>query len=250
MLKKIQRHTEFGNQQYRNYIQPANQDVFEIFNDRLSNIDSEWFNKEILDFGCNVGHLLTTSDGKINPKKNTGVDIHKKSLEIAKELHPNASWIHYNGYNSTFNPTGEVDKFFTVDVKPEIIIAYGVFTHCDFKEINKLITNLKTILADNGIIVFSIWEDVHVSGYLTFLKNCFNLNLYADPLFTNIKFNKSMYLINRESTVVDKEQTGYTDLKWLETFYNKQYILDSIPNTKFLDGTYSHHSIFLTKNEK
>jgi len=250
MLKKLQRHTEFGNQKYRDYIQPANQDVFEIFNDRLSIIDPEWYTKEILDFGCNVGHLLTTSAGKINPKKYTGVDIHKKSLEIAEKFHPNASWIHYNGYNSTFNPDGNIDEFFTVETKPEIIIAYGVFTHCDFKEINRLITSLKSILADDGIIVFSIWEDVNVGGYLNFLKNCFDLNLYADLSFINAKFNKSMYLINRESIILDNEETGCADLNWLEAFYNKEYILNSIPNTEFLNGVYSHHSIFLTKNEK
>lgn len=250
MLKKLQRHTEFGNQKYRNYIQPANQDVFEIFNDRLSSIDPTWYNKEILDFGCNVGHLLTTSDEKIDPKKYTGVDIHKKSLEIAEELNPDATWIHYNGYNSTFNPNGNIEDFFTVEKKPEIIIAYGVFTHCDFKEINRLLKNLKTILADNGIIVFSIWEDVHINGYLNFLKNCFDLKLYADPVFINAKFDKSMYLINRESAIFDKEETGYTELNWLEAFYNKEYMLKLIPNTEFLNGTYSHHSIFLTKNEK
>ena len=60
MLKKLQRHTEFGNQKYRDYIQPANQDVFEIFNDRLSIIDPEWYTKEILDFGCNVCLLYTS----------------------------------------------------------------------------------------------------------------------------------------------------------------------------------------------
>jgi SAM-dependent methyltransferase len=247
MLKKIQPHTEFGNQKYRNYIQPANQDVFEIFNNRLSTIDPEWFTKEILDFGCNVGHLLGTSNGKISPIKYTGVDVHKKSLEIAKELYPDASWVHYNGYNSTFNPDGNIEEFFTVNKKPEIIIAYGVFTHCDFKEINRLITNLKNILADNGIILFSVWEDVHVNGYLTFLKNCFDLNLFANAQLANAKFHNSMYLINRETAILDKEETGHTDLNWLESFYNKEYILNSIPNTQFLNGTYSHHSIFLTK---
>ena len=106
MLKKIQRHTDLGNQLYRDYVQPANQDVFEVINDRLKHIDPQWYKKEILDFGCNIGHLLTTANGAISPLKYTGIDIHKKSLDIAKDLHPTATWIHYNGYNSTFNPTG------------------------------------------------------------------------------------------------------------------------------------------------
>lgn len=246
MLKKIQRHTDLGNQKYRNYIQPANQDVFEVFDDRLSSIDPNWYNKEILDFGCNVGHLLTTSDGKINPVKYTGVDINKNSLEIAKNLHPSATWTHYNGYNSTFNPDGNINKLFEVTTKPEIIIAYGVFTHCELDEILRLVTHLKSILADKGIIVFSIWEDIHFKGYLNFLKNAFGLTLIDNKDFADIKFENSLYLINRESTVVDTVSSGLTDCNWIETFYNKNYILDSIKNTQYLEGTYSHHSIFLT----
>jgi len=245
MLARIQRHPELGNQKYRNYIQPANQDVFEVINDRISKIDPEWYKKEILDFGCNVGHLLTTSDGKINPTKYTGVDINHNSLEIAKNLHPSATWTHYNGYNSTFNPTGDTNEPFRVKNKPEIIIAYGVFTHCDFNEIIRIIDYMKTILAPNGIIVFSLWEDIHFNGYLNFLKNCFNINLNQEPAFSNIKFNKSLYLINRENIIIDQSATNIDDCEWLETFYKKEFILKSIPNTTILDGVYSHHSIFL-----
>lgn len=249
MLNKIQRHTDLGNQKYRNYIQPANQDVFEIFNDRLKSIDPLWYTKEILDFGCNVGHLLTTADGKINPLKYTGVDIHQKSIDIAKELHPTANWIHYNGYNSTFNPTGNINETFSLDKKPEIIIAYGVFTHCDLIEINRLIVMLKSLLSDNGILVFSAWEDQHFDGYLNFLKHCFNLPLLDDEKFNRIKCNRSIYLIDRNRTVVDSDYSGTDDCEWLETFYNQGFLIESIPNTAFLEGTYSHHSIFLTKNE-
>lgn len=247
MLKRIQKHTELGNQKYRNYIQPANQDVFEVFDDRLSRIDPQWYNKKILDFGCNVGHLLTTANGKIDPLNYTGVDINKDSLEIAKRLHPNATWIHYNGYNSTFNPDGQISELFEVETKPEIIIAYGVFTHCDIDEILRLVTYLKSILASNGIIVFSIWEDIHFKGYLNFLKNAFMLRLIDDDTFSNVKFKNSLYLINREHTVIDKTSSGITDCNWIETFYNKEYILSQIENTEMLEGVYSHHSIFLTK---
>lgn len=247
MLKKIQRHIELGNQKYIDYIQPANQDVFEIFNDRLSKIDPLWYTKEILDFGCNVGHLLTTSDGKINPKKYTGVDVHKKSLDIAKSLHPNATWIHYNGYNSTFNPDGNLEETFKLDKKPEIIIVYGVFTHCDFKEILRLLEILKSMLSDKGIIVFSAWEDIHFPGYLDFLKFCFNIDIKNK--FVNKVFKKSLYLINREDVMIDENESGQKRLTWLETFYKREFILNSIPNVIFLDGTYSHHSLFLVNYE-
>lgn len=249
MLKKIQRHTETGNQQYRDYIQPANQDVFNIFDDRLSTIDNKWYTKEILDFGCNVGHLLTTSDGAIDPTNYVGVDILQNSLYIAKKLHPTASWIHYNAHNSTFNPTGVHGITLTLNRKFDYIIAYGVFTHCEIHEIIIILNNLKTMLKPNGSIVFSIWELPHFKGYLKFLNDCFKIPLIDDYEFFNVNSKKSLYLVNRNQLVIDCENTGMTDLKWLETFYNRKYFLETISGAVPMYGTYSHHSIFILKNE-
>ena len=67
--------------------------------------------------------------------------------------------------------------------------------------------------------------------------------------FNSLKCNNTIYLINREYTLVDTDEVNIQDCKWLETFYSRKFLTESIPNTQFLDGTYSHHSIFLTKNK-
>ena len=249
MLKRVQPHFEVGNQEYRNYLQPANQDVFQIFNDRLSKIDKDWYKKDILDFGCNVGHLLTTSDGLIDLNKYTGIDILQQSLDVAASLHPEATWVHYNDYNSTFNPNGIKDAEIPLSKKFDYIIAYGVFTHCEIHEIKRLINKLKLLLNDGGCLVFSIWESNHYLGYLNFLKNCFNIQLISNENFLNINQKKSIYLVDRKTVVVDIENSQVENCTWLETFYNRDYFINEVPGSTFLDGIYSHHSIFLIKHE-
>jgi len=236
MLEKIEHHRI--NQKYKGYIQPNNQDVFEVLNSRIASLVPDWTNKTILDFGCNVGHLLKTAGENIPHSNYYGVDIFQKSLDIAKERFPDAHWIHYNGYNSTFNPEGTKDAIFELPVNPDIIIAYGVFTHCTFPEIRKWINHFRTIVNPGGAIVFSIWEDWNFPGYLRFLKAAFNMEVNLTPECKN-----SIYFVNRKETIIDQEIFD-DECDWLETFYNKEYILKNIPNSQFLPGNYTHHPVY------
>lgn len=237
MLKKIESH--YINQRYRDYVQPVNQDVFEVMNSRLPR---GWTKKRILDFGCNVGGLLATAEKKIPHENYVGVDVNEQALATARERYPNARWVHYNGYNPTFNPDG--DRNLSIDEgKFDVIIAYGVFTHCDFNEIVRKFNFFKSILQPKGVIAFSLWERPDFRRYQWFLKKAFKL----DVSFRDVKFERSLYMVNRERLVIDQPDLDVSKCNWLETFYDRDHILQSLPGSKAAEGLYSHHTVFIAK---
>jgi SAM-dependent methyltransferase len=237
MLEKIEHHRV--NQKYKGYIQPNNQDVFEILHKRIESLVPNCYDKTILDFGCNVGHLLKTAGNKISHKKYYGVDISQKSLDIAAERFPDANWIHYDGYNPTFNPDGKEDAIFELPIKPDIIIAYGVFTHCTFNETRKWIDYFRTILNTDGAIVFSIWEDTDFKPYLQFLNLAFGIKKNLDPIC-----EKSIYFVNRDHVIIDQPDIDQKQCDWFESFFKRSHILDSIKDSRFLPGIYTHHQVY------
>lgn len=221
--------TEIKNQLYREYIQPANCNIFEIINDKLKFLVPNWNKGKILDFGCNVGHLLETSNGEISEFDYTGVDVLIEPLEIAKKKYLNATWVHYNNYNSTFNYNGIKNLKLELTDKYDVIVAYDVFTHCEIPEIKKKIEMLKQFVNSNGIILFNLWEIKYFWRYLTSLKNNFNLDL--DYLRWQGSYARdSVYLVNRKTIVTDKEHSSLDNFDWLETFFSTNYIQKQIPD--------------------
>ena len=230
------------NQKYNEYIQPINQDTFSVLHGRITKIMPDWNNKKILDFGCNIGNLYLTARGKINSSNYVGVDVLKKSIDIAKEKFPETNWIHYNKHNATFNPTGLDDPWFDLPFAPDVIIVYGVFTHMAFNEIEFYINKLKKLLNDGGIIVFSVWEDVYYYSYLGFLDRVFGIVLQTGKPACD----KSLYLINRNEIIVDQEELPLAHYDWIESFYKRDFLMSRIPGARPLsDNTWSAHEVYV-----
>ena len=236
-------HTQ--NQKYLNYIQPLNQHVFGIIHHRLSSIDPLWYEKKILDYGCNVGHLLTTAPANtIDPTNYIGIDPQYKALDVARENHPDANWIHYDGYHVAFNPNGSKTEKPNLPFNPEIIVSHGVFTHCDMETILETLEYFKQIIQPNGYIVFSVWEDKHYHYYIDkLLKERFGLAVPES--IRSAEYNNSCYLINRNEITVDKEHLDIESCDWLETFYTRSYLLSTIPGIVDLPGPQTKHTIFI-----
>lgn len=213
----MQQHTI--NQRYRNYIQPNNQNVFAVIDSRLQSLKPGWEKLNILDFGCNNAHLLGTANGKIDPRNYWGVDISRASLYVARSKYPTANFIHFDGFNATFNPAGQKDAWFSLPVRPDVIIAYGVFTHTNMADIKQLLARLVPMLAPGGVLAFSVWEDRDVPGYLQFLKRRFSIQVQPP----SVEF-RSAYLINRARWLLDTEVLDIEDADWLEAFYRRECI--------------------------
>jgi 2-polyprenyl-3-methyl-5-hydroxy-6-metoxy-1,4-benzoquinol methylase len=235
-------HDHSINQEYSDYIQPLNQDLFGIIDRQMKNIDNKWYNGDILDFGCNAGNLLRTSNRKICESSYTGVDVQHKPLILGRTDYPAASWLHYDGYHRAFNPAGSVE-FPNLQKKFDYIFCIGVFMHCDMHTIMKYLDYFKSILNKDGRIIFSLWESKHWELYSKiFLQRKFNIVLPASAFkdFTN-----SIYLIDRSYTIADKESIDLEKCKWIETFFDTAYLMSNAPGVVELDRDSAIHSYFL-----
>ncbi len=229
------------NQIYADYIQPLNQNVFEVLNSRAKTLGFELGTKRILDFGCNVGHLLTTSKGQIAPANYVGVDINEQALALARTQHPSASWVHYNKYNNTFNPEGDRAAKIPVEGRFDVVVAYGVFTHFFWSEIEETIAALRRHLAPGGILLFSVWEDVDYYGYLGFLDRYLGINV---QLSKPLSFEKGFVLANRERLLVDEEKPDSDAYRWIESFYRSDFITRTLPGARRLEGYPTKHPVY------
>ena len=231
------------NQKYSDYIQPTNQNLYKLINERLKYFDPLWPTKKILDFGCNNGNLLRSSQGIIEQKNYTGIDVQVRPLEIAKREFPFADWILYNGYHPAFNSTGSENLH--IENKFDIIFCIGVFTHCDIKQIKSILNVLRNHLNPNGYIIFSIWEDFHFIRYCNiFLRYVLEIKV-PENVYQN--FSNSIYLIDRCYSIVDTKTLPINSCDWMETFYTRKFLETELGSIDYLDGPHSLHSIFLTK---
>lgn len=231
------------NQKYSTYVQPLNQDLFGIINERLLQFSKDWNTKKILDFGCNNGNLLLTSDGKIDTNNYYGVDIQKSGIKSGMEKFPDANWIYYNGYHPAFNACGERGPPPELGFSPDVIICHGVFTHCDMYTIVETIDYFKRIVSPGSLIVFSMWEKEHFKKYTDiFLPRSFDVHI---PDTVNKNFNNSLYLVDRMFSVIDQQKLDIEECSWIETFYSREYILECFPTAKIPHGRQTKHTIFV-----
>jgi hypothetical protein len=100
-------------------------DSYTYFNRINSNINNGF----LLDYGSNYGMFLDSSKGQFNHTLYTGIDIDDSSLVEGRKMFPTANFIHYNGFNCTYNPTGIKGLRPILDKKFSNIISYSVFTH-------------------------------------------------------------------------------------------------------------------------
>jgi 2-polyprenyl-3-methyl-5-hydroxy-6-metoxy-1,4-benzoquinol methylase len=231
-----------SNQLYSDYIQPFNQDLFSVVNPCLEEADTNWAQKRILDYGCNIGNLLRSADGKINQKRYTGIDVQERPLEIARTDFPDANWVQYNGYHKAFNPLGD-QKYPEFAEKFDYIFCIGVFQHMDITEILDTLEYFKTILAPNGRIIFSLWERKHWLPYSTiFLPNKLKVTL-PQSLFKEYK--NSVYLVDRERAVYDTPNSGVSTCSWFESFYDYEYFVSHFQNITEIDRDSYIHSFLM-----
>jgi SAM-dependent methyltransferase len=114
-----------------------------------------WREKRVLDFGGNVGNLLTNGS-TIDPRRYWCVDVSRDDIEQGREAHSDAHFLFYDRYNWAFNPTGAAGlPIPDPGVRFDVIVAYSVFTHTNQRETRELVGQLRELLAPGGVIAFT-----------------------------------------------------------------------------------------------
>jgi 2-polyprenyl-3-methyl-5-hydroxy-6-metoxy-1,4-benzoquinol methylase len=173
---------------------------------------------KLLDYGCNYGTFLDSSNGKFDQNNYTGVDVDLTAINAGREQFPRAEFLHSKYYNSMYNPNGELTR-------PELpflfdtIISYSVLTHTSIEDFYKTIDWLYAQLNVNGRLMVS-WLDV-------------------DNIFTNYFFYRKRHLefgtcdkIHTDSWtyLVDNRLTQQLphDTLYLLLFFKREYLIQQI----------------------
>ena len=130
---------------------------YQYFDIQLGHPD--WDNKKVLDFGGNVGNMLTDPNCKIKKENYWCLDVSRKAIEIGQKKYQSASFNFYDCYNLSFNPTGVADlPIPDLGVKFDYILAYSIFTHIVEEEMRDKVNQLLSFLSEKGILIFTFLE--------------------------------------------------------------------------------------------
>jgi len=131
--------------------------LFQYFDEQLGRPD--WTGKKVLDFGGNAGVFLSSAQGRVDPRLYWCLDIYRPALAQGRQTHPDAHFVHYDRYNSEYNPTGTQGlPIPELGTQFDFILAYSVFTHIDTIEMLELVEQLQTRLAPGGVLAFTFCD--------------------------------------------------------------------------------------------
>jgi len=126
-------------------------------------------NESILDFGGNRGNLLTSSNGKIQQKKYTCLDISQSGLDA---LPAGTKSIHWNRYHPNYNPTGNLEEKFPKIKYHDIVFANSVFTHHKLEE---MLFCINALSHKTNRIIFTYIDPDNEKFLKRFQKKYYNL---------------------------------------------------------------------------
>ena len=181
----------------------------------------EIVNGTVLDYGSNYGSFLDSSNGNFLHKNYTGVDVDLVALEEGKTLFPDATFIHYNGFNLVYNPNGIKGSRPLLE-NYDTIISYSVLTHTTIDDMLETIDWLFSLLKPNGKLLIT-WLDVDdkITNYKFYKKRMRDLG-YCDVINTD----DYIYLNdNKLSKTAEAKQ-------WLLLFFKKEYLSNILKNYK------------------
>ncbi|MBA3495180.1 MAG: class I SAM-dependent methyltransferase [Gammaproteobacteria bacterium] len=112
-----------------------------------------------LDFGGNIGTFLVGAGDSIEHDDYWCIDLNEAVIEQGRLTFPRGHFVHYNRYNSQFNPNGVRDlRIPNCGVKFDMILAFSVFTHIDRVEMLELVGSLRSMLAPEGVLAFTFCD--------------------------------------------------------------------------------------------
>jgi hypothetical protein len=111
------------------------------------------FPADICDIGGNAGNLLDI--GVPNIKKYTSIDVSAEAIELGKQIHPYASFIHYDKKNYMYNFDGGDQKLPLTDSYDNMVVN-SVFTSTDYNDMIDMLDSLTKHVNDK--ILFTVFD--------------------------------------------------------------------------------------------
>jgi SAM-dependent methyltransferase len=233
-------------QLFKTYLQADNKNLFQIFDTKELNID--WKNVSILDYGCNQGNYLLTANKYINTSKYLGIDIIPMTIETAKVKHPNHKFVHYDKWHQSYNPNGnkKIKVSDIINEKFDVIICYSVFTHNTIEQAKDELNNLKQLLNPEGVILFTIWRTEIFEPFHKWILERFEKVVPID--FSAVKYDKMAYWVDTSIVITDTLNYKSSESNSFNSYYNLEWLKEEIKPAVHLgmpDG--QHQDLFYLK---
>lgn len=200
-------------------------DTFTYF----STMKSSLRNGTILDYGCNYGSFLESSNKKFKNENYTGIDVDIDALKVGKKLFPGAKFIHYDGFNPMYNPDGKSDKPI-LNKKYDNIISYSVLTHTTEEDMIESLKWLYEYLNPGGSILASILTlDNKIATKFFYNKRVFMYGSCDDIVGNNV-----VYL--EKNKIVETPCGGEMLLSFYDREYLKKILLTHFQNVNIFNS--------------
>jgi SAM-dependent methyltransferase len=128
-----------------------------------------WEGHKILDFGGNHGGFLVGAGDRVNHDDYWCMDIVRAALDAGRRQFPQGHFIHYDRYNSEYNPSGTRNlQIPDCGLNYDFILAFSVFTHIHRSELLELVEQLRRMLEPNGVLAFTFTDPSYDTGLSIF----------------------------------------------------------------------------------
>jgi len=225
---------------------------FTYFSQQLG--ERDWRDKNVLDFGGNIGNMLRDPNCTIDEERYWCLDVVRESIERGKEVFPKSHWIHYDRYAFFFNPHGARQlQLPEIETRFDYIVAYSVFTNTSRSDMLDLVKQLEAKLAPGGALAFTFIDPRYSSWPGRYHANNLVWRLEREIFLEKEKGNKLdidvpglaeqardaewFVLVNGEDLYLETEQTKHyapEQQRTYHTFYTAEYLRSLFPNAKIL----------------
>lgn len=216
--------------------------------------EPNWHNKNVLDFGGNIGNMLRDPNCTIDEERYWCLDVVKESIERGREEFPKSHWIHYDRYAFFFNPQGAQQlELPPLEVMFDYIVAYSVFTNTSRTDMLDLVSQLERKLAHDGALAFTFIDPNYHSWPGRDRRNNLVWRLEREIFLESEKGNtldidvprlaerardaQWFVLVNGEDLYLETEETRHYELPEQRTyhmFYTVDYMRSLFPYATIL----------------
>jgi SAM-dependent methyltransferase len=211
--------------------------------------EQDWSNKDVLDFGGNVGALLHDPANTVDEARYWCFEVQKEATEMGRAKYPRAHWIYYDRYNFYFNPRGIPDlPIPDTGQKFDYIVAYSVFTSAQQADLMSMVSQLSRMLKPNGLLAFTFidpnyhsWPGVYPGNNLQWrlekIRRVEGIDVDVMALVERAQGARWCVLINDHDLYVNTNELPFYPPEKQETchlYYSCEYMATLIPMAEIL----------------